>query len=102
MTVKPNPSSHSPKAESVLAEADKVINGVKRDNYGPAEDSFENIAVGWAIIIGSSVTAVQVALCMDWLKTCRFTQANDRDSLVDKGGYTGLAAQLEGFDKFPT
>jgi len=83
---------------TVLTEAEKIINGPRRDAYGDAVESFDAIAVGWAVILGAGVTGTQVALCMDWLKTCRFLSAKDRDSLVDKGGYTALAARLAGID----
>ena len=89
---------NTPDQSPVLAEAEHIINGPRRDAYGDAVESFDRIAVGWAVILGAPVTGTQVALCMDWLKTCRFLTANDRDSLVDKGGYTGLAARLAGID----
>lgn len=83
---------------TVLAEAEKIINGQRREDYGSAEVSFGRIATGWSVIAGVEITGVQVALMMDWLKTVRFIQSKDRDSLVDKGGYTGLAAKLAGID----
>ena len=84
--------------KTVLAEAEEIINGLRRDAYGDVTESFEGIATGWSVILGCEVTPTQVALCMDWLKTCRFLNAKDRDSLVHKGGYTALAARLEGID----
>ena len=87
------------KAETVLQEAERIINGQRRRDYGDAKESFERIAVGWSVILETPVTGVQVALCMDWLKTARFLKSGDRDSLVDKGGYTGLAARLAGIDE---
>jgi hypothetical protein len=83
----------------VLAEAIQIINGARRDAYGDVNESFDAIATGWTVIVGTQVTGIQVALCMDWLKTCRFLNAKDRDSLVDKGGYTALAARLGGIDR---
>jgi Domain of unknown function (DUF6378) len=85
-------------SQNVLQEADQIIHGERRDTYGAVEESFVNIATGWSVIFGCEVTGVQVALAMDWLKTCRFLTAQDRDSLVDKGGYTGLAAILQEID----
>ncbi len=93
---KPNPE---PTTETVLGEAERIINGPRRQDYGDARESFEIIAAGWSIIVGAPVSGVQVALCMDWLKTCRFISAKDRDSLVDKAGYTALAARLKGIDQ---
>ena len=84
--------------ETTLQEAERIINGPRRDAYGDAVESFDRIAAGWSVIVGTEVNGTQVALCMDWLKTCRFLSAVDRDSLVDKGGYTGLAARLAKID----
>lgn len=82
-------------SETVLQEAERVINGPKRDDYGPALESFSKIAMGWEIIIGVTVTPEQVALCMDWLKTCRWLNGQQHDSLVDKAGYTGLIEVMQ-------
>ena len=81
-------------SESVNQEAERIINGPRRDAYGPVEKSFENIATGWSLIIGQPVTSKQVALCMIWLKVQRHTQGKGRDDLVDICGYAGLAEKL--------
>lgn len=88
----------SEKYETVLAEGERLINGPRRDDYGDAVKSFQEIAVGWSVILETPVTGTMVALCMDWLKTCRFLHSHDRDSLADKSGYTGLTARLAGID----
>lgn len=83
------------KHETVLAEAGRVIDGPRKASYGDAHMNFARIWTGWEPILAADIPGpVKVALCMDWLKTARFLQSKDRDSLVDKGGYTGLAARL--------
>lgn len=82
-------------SESVLQEAERIINGPRRDAYGPVKDSFQKVADGWALILSHPVTAKQVALCMAWLKLMRETNKASRDNLVDMAGYTGLAAQID-------
>lgn len=84
--------------ESVLQEGQRIIHGDRREDYGPAKDSFAQIAAGWSVILETSVVASDVALCMAWLKLCRFLHSQDRDSLVDLAGYTGLSAMLEDID----
>lgn len=85
----------------VLEEARLLIGGDRRDDYGPALDSFNDIATGWSVIIGVPVSAEQVALAMDWLKTCRALndvrqgRAIKRDSIVDKCGYSGLLEVMQ-------
>lgn len=86
-------------SKSVLAEAEGLINGVKRENYGDAKESFANIWTGWEPILASAISGPEkVALCMDWLKTCRYLTNQGRDDLIDKAGYTGLAARLGDID----
>lgn len=80
--------------ETVLQEADRLINGDRREAYGDVRQRFESVAVGWTQIIGAPVSAQQVALAMVWLKVMREVNAHKRDNLVDIGGYTGLAAKL--------
>lgn len=81
-------------SESILAEADRIINGPRREAYGPVEESFQRIADGWALILGQPVSSRQVALCMIWLKVMRHAQGKGRDDLVDISGYAALADKL--------
>lgn len=76
--------------ETVLQEAERIINGDRRADYGPAEESFNEIAGLWSVVLGQEVTGEQVALCMIMLKVSRFLSSGDRDSVVDLCGYAGL------------
>jgi hypothetical protein len=80
--------------ESINAEADKIINGQRRVDYGPADQSFLDIAAGWKIIFRTDITPHQIVLAMIWLKECRALQGYQRDSYVDICGYAGLAEVL--------
>lgn len=83
--------------ETILAEADRIVHGERRDDYGPAIESFERIAAVWsACVFDQPVTALQVAQAMAALKLCRFRTSQDRDSLVDLAGYAQLAADIAG------
>ncbi len=82
--------------ESVLEEANRLISGDRREEYGSVKESFEAVARGWTDIIGSPVTATQVALCMVWLKVMRETVKDKRDNWVDIAGYAGLGGILNG------
>lgn len=82
------------KGKSINAEADAIINGDRREDYGPAKESFEKIATGWEVIFDTVVTPHQVALAMIWLKEVRALQKFDRDSFVDICGYAGLAEDI--------
>lgn len=77
--------------ESVAMEAERIINGVRRDTYGPVEESFQRIADGWSSILQRTVTPVDVAAMMVWLKLCReIGGKHHRDNLTDICGYTLL------------
>lgn len=87
------------KDETVLAEADRIIHGDRRQSYGGPKESFTRISLVWGAILGQPVTATQVALCMVGLKLIREVNKTQRDNLVDIAGYSGLAAILENWDR---
>lgn len=86
-----------PAIESVLEEAERIINGERRHDYGDVRESFEVIAALWTPVVGTQVTAEQVALCMIQLKVARAMNGYQRDSLVDIAGYAGCLANLRGY-----
>lgn len=88
---------HTPKLkqESILQEAEHIINGQRRDDYGGALESFTRIASLWSVVLGVEVTAHQVVLCMVQLKVARAMQGYHRDSYVDIAGYAGCAEKVE-------
>lgn len=86
------------KVETVLAEAQRIIDGPRRNAYGPANTSFQRIATVWNQILfdrlTKPVTARHVAQMMIGLKVCRDANCTSRDNLVDIAGYAGLAEHL--------
>lgn len=84
--------------ENVLQEAERIISGQRREDYGDVGASFQLIADLWSPILGIEVTPEQVALCMIQLKIARALNGWQRDSIVDIAGYTGCLARLRGID----
>jgi hypothetical protein len=82
-------------AHVLFEEAERTISGPRRGEYGDAKASFERIALTWSAVLGVTVTAQQVALCMIGLKVCREANGHKHDSLVDICGYAGLLAEME-------
>lgn len=80
---------------SVLTEAEQIINGERRDDYGSPLASFTMIAQGWSMVLGIDVTPEQVALCMVQLKVARWVNGQQHDSLVDICGYVGCIELME-------
>lgn len=84
-----------PTQPSILAEADTIINGPRRDAYGDVRQSFTAVAHTWSDILKHPVTPQQVALCMIALKLHREANKPSRDNRVDVCGYTALLDRLE-------
>jgi hypothetical protein len=80
--------------KSVLQEAEDIINGDRRQSYGGALESFTRIAKLWEPILGTDVSAEQVALCMIQLKVARYVNGQQRDSIVDIAGYAGCLEKI--------
>ena len=79
---------------NAMQEADNLINGQRREDYGDAVHNFNRIAIGWSAILDIPVTEQQVALCMAWLKMARQVDGAKRDNIVDGIGYLGLIDQM--------
>ena len=93
----PGPGVTAPRSErqNILADAEAAICGPRERDYGHPADNFERIAAGWAAIFGAPVSAAQVALAMDWVKSARLIATpNHRDSWVDKAGYSALGGEV--------
>lgn len=74
--------------ESICAEADRIVGGERRSDYGHPFDNFAQTGQLWAAILGlDEVTPEQVGLCMVAVKLSRHTNAPKRDNLVDIAGY---------------
>lgn len=84
--------------ETILQEAQRIIHGQRRDDYGDVTESFQRIADLWSPIVGQAVTPAQVALCMLQLKVARYLNGKQRDSVVDIAGYAGCLARVDGID----
>jgi hypothetical protein len=78
-----------------LEQANEVINGPRRDSYGPVKESFVKIAKVWSAILGYEVSPLQVSLCMIGLKVLREANKHSDDNLVDICGYTALAEKVK-------
>ena len=67
----------------------------RRTDYGEPEDLFANIAARWTQVLGTRVTAAQVALCLMDLKMARLAHdPKHLDSLVDVLGYGAFLREI--------
>lgn len=85
---------------STAREAEMLVSGPRRDDYGDARASFDLVARLWAPILGlNSVTPGQVAACMIALKMARNISGGPKhDSYVDIIGYALLWEQIDDGD----
>jgi len=59
------------------------------------EDNFSTIAAYWSIHLGIEVTAVDVAVMMDLLKTARIrSNPGHPDNWIDKAGYSACGGEI--------
>ncbi|UJD20892.1 hypothetical protein SEA_ZIMMER_54 [Mycobacterium phage Zimmer] len=83
-------------SETVLQEAERLINGERQQTYGDASASFNRIASLWQSYFDNEIhiTGLDVANLMVLLKVSRTKGTFHRDSYVDIGGYAGLGERL--------
>jgi len=78
-----------------LDEAEKLINGQRAKEYGPAKFNHERIAKIWSVVLGVEVTAQQVVACMVGVKLARLAESMEHDdSWIDIIGYAALGGEI--------
>lgn len=95
-----------PGEESILMEAERIINGPRAAYYGDARTNHQRIAnLWWAYLISRPDNTIELAphevtymMCL--MKLARLIESPDhRDSHVDIGGYIGCAWKIVQADK---
>lgn len=81
--------------KTILQEAQGLVDGQRRTDYGSISASFSRIAKLWSAILDIEVTPEAVGLMMIALKVARATQGFQRDSLVDIAGYAYCIEQIQ-------
>lgn len=88
---------------SVSLEANKLIHGDRRKQYGPVEQSFQRIATMANVMLedrlSTPLTPGDVAKFMLCVKMVRERGAHHRDNCVDICGYADLLQQLAEVDQ---
>lgn len=67
--------------------------GSRMDDHGHPYDNMRDAAEMWSAILGTQVTAQQVALCMIAFKLARESNNPGRDNMVDIAGYCWVHEQ---------
>lgn len=79
---------------TILQEADSIIHGARKTDYGEVTPSFKRIAQLASIFIGKDLDKFDICWIMIALKISRQMNQPKRDNLVDLAGYVGLMQQL--------
>ncbi len=97
---------NQPNEPSITMEAEKLIHGERRDDYGDMDESFQNIADVWSAILtartncdSNLISKGLVALMMTGLKLVREANKHKRDNLVDVCGYALCLSEMHDDDK---
>ena len=72
---------------SITTEAQEIVNGERKHEYGDTVESFRSIAGLWSAYLGVPITSFDVCKLMILLKVSRSKRNNHRDSLIDIVGY---------------
>jgi hypothetical protein len=99
------PAKAPESTESILQEADRLVNGPRAQSYGSAHESFGRIAKIASAMLTSDdinhicedgeITPILIAKILVALKLGRQCNKHGRDNLVDLGGYASLWYDLE-------
>lgn len=81
--------------EEILTKAKEAVTGQREQDYGHAEDSFQEIADFWKAYKCVDFSPKDVAIMMALMKIARIKTGHDKeDSYVDACGYMALAAEM--------
>jgi hypothetical protein len=73
--------------EDVAAYAARLVSDDRQHEYGHPLDNLDRAARIWSVILDTTVTAEQVALCMVGMKIARQVHKPKADTVVDVIGY---------------
>lgn len=83
-------------AERLLRDAEElVLRGDRAHQHGHPPASMRRVALAWSGVLGITVTAREVALCLAAMKLCREANRHGADNLLDAAGYVLIAAMTE-------
>ena len=80
---------------NLLQEAESLINGQRRKDYGGVSESFAVISGLWSAYLDREITPHDVCNMMVLMKVSRARNGFHRDSYVDIAGYAALTEKLD-------
>lgn len=83
------------KKQSILLQADKIVNGDRNEQYGDPNVAFEEYRTILKATFGIDLTSAQICKVLMAIKLGRMKYKYKEDSLVDLCGYTEILNRLE-------
>ncbi len=81
--------------ESILSEAERIVNGERQADYSDPVENFKHIAEIASAIMGKDITAEECCIVMIAVKLARENYRHKRDNLVDLAGYAEILNRIK-------
>lgn len=91
----PGPVETAKLVETILAEAERIVAGPRRDTYGSPLENHTRTAAMWSAYLGVTITPRQVCELNILQKVSRDAHSPKRDNLVDIAGWARNAELCE-------
>ena len=83
------------KKESILQEADRIVNGERQTDYSDPVENFKQIASIASTILKKELSAEDCCVVLMAVKLARESYKHKRDNLVDLAGYTEILNRIK-------
>lgn len=83
------------RAESILSEAERIVNGDRQADYSDPVENFKHISSIASAISKKDLSAVDCAVVMIAVKLARENHKHKRDNLVDLGWYVEILHRIK-------
>ena len=80
--------------QSILSEAEEIVNGSRHSDYGDAKESFSRVATIANVMTGKELSPEDCCAVLMAVKLVRESFKHKRDNLVDLCGYAHIMNEL--------
>lgn len=91
--------NNDPEKESILQEAERIVNGDRQADYADPVENFDRIAKIASILNGREMTSKECCIVMIAVKLSREANKPKRDNRVDLCGYIHILDKIESKNK---
>ena len=86
------------KDESILSEAERIVNGERQADYSDPVENFKHISAIASSISKKSLSPTDCAIVMIAVKLARENYKHKRDNLVDLAGYVEILHRIKEYE----